>query len=242
MRIRRAIRYLKRAPKPRVNNFHKAVSNIVLNTEKTRKNYIYFDTISEKSTNTFSRKHNNSVKKITHNFDDIDNDIKFLNTSEKKINFTNDKDSTKNAIAENKVSSVINSNLNSSLFASNNSGKEEATIHTDDSVPFNHLVGKYGSNINQLNDTTFEINTPGIFKITFILYTTKSSPLGGADIVINNIPLDIPTILITPGTPLIGNGIFNIQENNTTIKIIVSGLDLSLCPGKNANIIIEQLN
>lgn len=242
MRIRRAIRYLRRAPRSRVNNIHKTESNIVLNTEKTRKNYIYFDTISEKSTNTFSRKHNNSVKEITHNFNDIDNNIKFLNTAENKINFTNDDNSTENAIAENKISSPINSGLNSSLFASNNSGKEEITIHIDDSVPFNHLVGKYGSNINQLSDTTFRINTPGIFKITFILYTTKSSPLGGADIVINNIPLDSPITLITPGTPLISNGIFNIQENNTTIKIVVSGLDLSLCAGKNANIIIEQLN
>ncbi|AGK96282.1 BclA C-terminal domain-containing protein [Clostridium pasteurianum] len=242
MRIRRAIRYLRRAPRPKANNLHKTGSNIVLNTEKTKKSYIYFDTISEKSTNTFSRKHNNSVEEITHNFNDIDNNIKFLNTAENKINFANDKDSTKNTITENKISSLINSSLNSSIFASNNSGKEEITIHIHDSVPFNHLVGKYGSNISQLNDTTFEINTPGIFKITFILYTTKSSPLGRADIVINNIPLDSPTTLITPGTPLIGNGIFNIQKNNTTIKIVVSGLDLSLCAWKNANIIIEQLN
>ena len=235
MRIRRPVRYLRRVPRAKFNQTHRDMSNIELNTEKTRQNYIYFDIASQKSTNTFTKKHSTYINGIAHNSD----------------NERNTDESYKKDITENKISNITNSNindsilfskLNSALFAFNNSADQEIIIHVDDSIPFNHLATNYGSNINQINNSTFKINTAGTFKITFILYTTKSSPLGGIEIVVDNVSIDSPTTLSSPGTPLIGHGIFNLKDGNHTVKLVASGLDLYLCAFKNASIVIEQLN
>lgn len=253
MRIHRPVRYLRRPPRSKYNQAHKNMSNIELNTQKTRQNYIYFDIVSQKTTDNFAKKRSTYINEIGHKYNNEDN-IKLLNTDNKKINFIctqNTDENSKKAAEANTLSNITNSNineqilsnkLNSAVFAYNNSGDQEITIHVGDSIPFSHLAANYGSSINQLNNAAFEINISGTFKITFILYTTKSSPLGGTEIVVDNVAIDSPTTLISPGSPLIGHGIFNLKDGNHTVKIVVSGLDLSLCTWKNASIIIEQLN
>ncbi|WP_010236691.1 BclA C-terminal domain-containing protein [Clostridium arbusti] len=254
MRIHRQIRHLRKPVNPDITRQRIDRSNIELNSERTKEDYLYFDIISRKSTNTFVKQHSTSVNiKPNSDRDDIDH----LNSSVKKINFsiTQNTDSyimkdivpdkianTTNSNVYDNYAPVVFKNLNSTVFASNNAGKEEVTIHVDDSIPFNNLSVNSGSSITQIKSDVFKINTPGTFKINFILYTTKFSPLGSASIVVDDNPIDTPTTLITAGTPLISHGIFNLKDGDHKVRIVVSGLDLCLSPKKNASIIIEQLN
>lgn len=240
MRINRPVKYSRIAARAKYYKAHKDMSNIELNTMKTNHNYIYFDIVSQEITNTFTKKHATYNNKFTNKSNEI-GDLKLLNCDERKIIFIASQNTDKNCkklVEANKISTK----LNSTVFASNNSGNKEITIHVGDSIPFSNLIANYGSSINQLNNAVFEIDTSGTFKITFILYTAKSSPLGGAEIVVDNVPIDGPTTLNLPGIPLVDHGIFNLKAGKHTVEIVVSGFDLTLCAWKNASIIIEQLN
>lgn len=240
MRINRPVKYSRIASRRKSYKAHKDMSNIELNTQKTNHNYIYFDIVSHEITNTFTKKHATYINEFTNKSNEV-GDLKLLNCDERKINFIASQNTDENSKKVVEASKISNK-LYSSVFASNNSGNQEITIHVGDSIPFSNLTANNGSSIYQLNNTAFEINTPGTFKITFILYTAKSSPLGGAEIVVDNVPIDSPTTLNLPGIPLVDHGIFNLKAGKHRIEIVVSGFDLTLCPWKNASIIIEQLN
>lgn len=256
MRIHRQIRRLRRPVNPNINRHRKDRTNVELNSEKTKNDYLYFDTIFQKNTNTFIRKHNTSVNNKPNNnngyeIGNLDNSrkqIKFSTTEDtddytikdiitKKLTNTNNYNVNKNTSVP-----VLFENSNSILFASNNGYKDEVIIPVNNSIPFNNLSVNSGSSISQVKDDVFKINTPGTFKINFILYTAKSSPLGSAGIVVDDNPIDKPTTLITAGTPIVSHGIFHLKNGDHTVKIVVSDLDLCLSPLKNASIIIEQLN
>ncbi|AJA49008.1 hypothetical protein CPAST_c29420 [Clostridium pasteurianum DSM 525 = ATCC 6013] len=250
MRLYRQFRHLRRSVRPNLNKSLNAESHLVINRDKTKKNYIYFDNIYRKSTNTFVTRHSTSEKNKT-----TDNVYALNKVNNKKINFSTRENSDTYVINnplsnDNSTSKASNSNTallprhldSTTVFAYNNTSEEELKIPVGSSIPFNNLSINFGHNITQIKNDEFKINSSGIYKIEFILYTSDSSPLGSAGIIMDDNPVVIPVTLTKPGTPLISHEILNLKNDNHTVKIEVSHLDLHLNAGKNASIIIEKLN
>lgn len=256
MRLYRQIKHLRRAVKPNLNKSRNPESHLMINRDKTKKNYIYFDNIYQKSTNTFVTRHSTSVQnsvqnKITNNSNRINNKKINFSTRENSDTYIIDNelsnynfDSLNNLTSKESASSIalLSKNSGSTVFAYNSSNEEDLKIPIGNSIPFNNLSLNFGHNIDQIKNDEFKINSPGIYKIDFIIYTTTSSPLGSVGIVVDDNPVETPITLTIPGTPLISHGLLDLKDSNHIVKIEISNLDLYLNTGKNASIIIEKLN
>lgn len=271
MRFYRQIRHLRRSINPREKRVHNNNgSHLIINRDKTKQNYIYFDSIYKDPTNTFVTQSNVTVKKSE------DRDLYISDMQENKsINFSttenedtyvietpfyeihkNNSDSNENNsdnVAGNipksanhellsNIASDTDKIVNSGIFAYNISTSEKPELPVGEAIPFNNLSIKFGHNIFEVEKGSFKIKSPGIYKIDFIIYTTKFSSLGSVQIVVDDSPVGTSTYLTAPGTPLISHEVLNLKEENHIIKVIVSDLNLSLVKGKNASIIIEKLS
>jgi hypothetical protein len=119
------------------------------------------------------------------------------------------------------------------------------TIGANVPVSFNLPGVQFGTAITVINNTTFNINQAGYYKVTFILSTTVLSPLGTVAVLYAGTATPTPNTqsfsLVTAGTFLTGEVLFQVTSTGA-LQLVQTGLGLSLTTtGVSAEIIIEQL-
>jgi hypothetical protein len=100
----------------------------------------------------------------------------------------------------------------------------------------------FGTNITQTGADTFNVNAPGIYKVTFILPVTGVTLSGNVAVEVGGVQQGPSFVLANVGVPLIGQVIFQVISS-ATVKVVIQGLlGAGVDLGVGASIIIEQLS
>src|SRR4029079_2242364 len=85
------------------------------------------------------------------------------------------------------------------LFDWNNGG---IIITVNTPVPFNQAPFIVGTAISKNNNTTFMVNTHGVYRVTYTLRTALASLLGSAQVRVNGVGVGPTATLVSAGAPL----------------------------------------
>jgi BclA C-terminal domain/Collagen triple helix repeat (20 copies) len=123
------------------------------------------------------------------------------------------------------------------LFDWNNGG---ITIGINSPIPFNHAEFVVGTAISKTNNTTFTVNSTGVYRVTYTVRTALASLLGSTQVRVNGVGVGPSATLITAGASL--NDMITFPANAAdTIQVVVGGLSLTLATGDNATINIDKI-
>ena len=123
------------------------------------------------------------------------------------------------------------------LFDWNNGG---ITIGVGSAVPFGQAPLIVGTAISKNNNTTFMVNSSGIYRVTYTLRTALVSLLGSAQVHVNGVGVGPTATLVSVGVPLTDMVTFSANAGDT-VQLVVGGLAITLAVGDNASINIDKL-
>jgi BclA C-terminal domain len=124
------------------------------------------------------------------------------------------------------------------LFNYNNSGV--ISIGVGGAVAFNQIALVVGTAISQTNNTKFTLNRDGVYRVTYTLRTAVVSLFGSVQVQVNGVGVGPTAGLIVAGAPLSDQITFPASAGDT-VRLVVSGLALSLAAGDNATINIDKV-
>jgi hypothetical protein len=114
------------------------------------------------------------------------------------------------------------------------------TIVVGGAVPFNTAPLIVGTAISKTNNTTFTLNTDGVYRVTYTLRTALLSLLGSVQVQVNGSGVGPTASLIVAGAPLSDQVTFAANAGDT-VQLVVGGLALMLAAGDNATINIDKV-
>jgi hypothetical protein len=124
--------------------------------------------------------------------------------------------------------------------AYNDAGLLTLVVALNSPVPFGTAGAGFGTAITRTNSTTYTLNSAGVYRVSYVLYTAAASVLGGAQVRVNGSPVGPRTTLVAAGTPLVGDVLVNATAGST-VQIVTQGLGLTLASGQSASIMILKL-
>ena len=114
------------------------------------------------------------------------------------------------------------------------------TIGINSPVPFNQAAFLVGTAISKTNNTTFTVNSTGVYRVTYSVRTAAVSLLGSTQVRVNNVGVGPSATLIGAGASLADMITFPANAADT-IQVVVGGLSLTLATGDNATINIDKI-
>jgi len=109
------------------------------------------------------------------------------------------------------------------------------TIGINSPVPFNQAAFLVGTAISKTNNTTFTVNSTGVYRVTYSVRTAAVSALGSTQVRVNGVGVGPSATLIGAGASLTDMITFPANAADT-IQVVVGGLSLTLATGDNATI------
>ncbi len=109
-------------------------------------------------------------------------------------------------------------------------------------VAFNQTAVVGGTAITQTNTTTFTFNSTGNYFVEFVGMTTSLSLLGGFEFQLNGVAVGPRAVLISGGIPLVIQTIVPVTSASSTLRVVNTGLAITLASGNAASISIIKLN
>ena len=107
-------------------------------------------------------------------------------------------------------------------------------------VAFNQVPLIAGTAISKTNDTTFTVNKNGVYRVTYTLRTALVGLLGSVRVQVNGVGVGPTASLIVVGTPMSDQVTFQANAGDT-VKLVVSGVALTLAAGDNATINLDKI-
>jgi hypothetical protein len=107
-------------------------------------------------------------------------------------------------------------------------------------VSFNQGPLIVGSAISKTHDTTFTLNTDGVYRVSYTLRTALVSLLGSVRVQVNGVGVGPTAGLIVAGALLSDQVTFQANAGDT-VQLIVSGLALTLAAGDNATVNVDKI-
>ena len=107
-------------------------------------------------------------------------------------------------------------------------------------VPFNQAPLIVGTAITKMNDTTFIVHKNGVYRVSYTLRTALVTLLGSVRVQVNGGGVGPTAGLITVGVPLSDQVTFQANAGDT-VKLVVSGVALTLAAGDNATINLDKI-
>jgi len=123
------------------------------------------------------------------------------------------------------------------LFDWNNGG---ITIGINSPVPFNQAAFLVGTAISKTNNTTFTVNSTGVYRVTYSVRTALASLLGSTQVRVNGVGVGPSATLIGAGASLTDMITFPANAADI-VQVFVGGLSLTLAAGDNATINIDKI-
>ena len=123
------------------------------------------------------------------------------------------------------------------LFDWNNGG---ITIGINAAVPFNQAPFIVGTAISKNNNTTFMVNTTGVYRVTYTVRTALVSLLGSTQVRVNSVGVGPSATLLGAGASLSDMVTFSANAGDT-LQLVVGGLAITLATGDNASINIDKI-
>ena len=124
------------------------------------------------------------------------------------------------------------------LFDYNSSGS--IVIGVGGAVAFNQAPLIAGTAITKTDDTTFTVHANGVYRVSYTLRTAFVTLLGSVRVQVNGVGVGPTAGLITVGVPLSDQVTFQANASDT-VKLVVSGLALTLAAGDNATINLDKI-
>jgi BclA C-terminal domain/Collagen triple helix repeat (20 copies) len=114
------------------------------------------------------------------------------------------------------------------------------TIGINFPVPFNQAAFLVGTAISKTNNTTFTVNSTGVYRVTYSVRTALVSLLGSTQVRVNGVGVGPSATLIGAGASLTDMITFPANAADT-VQVVVGGLSLTLATGDNATINIDKI-